>query len=89
MSSVWGAAVRDETPKQSFRLPGIKGSLHARAELPSSKSLTNRALIASAVADGGGIASPLDCADTRNLARALETAGWPVRWDSRIEIGQS
>jgi len=56
-------------------------------ELPPSKSLTNRALIAAAVADGGVIVSPLDCDDTRVLAAALAAAGWPVVWRDDIEIG--
>jgi 3-phosphoshikimate 1-carboxyvinyltransferase len=44
-------------------------------------------LVAAAVAGGGSIASPLDCDDTRVLAAALETAGWPVSWDREIEVG--
>jgi len=62
---------------------GLQGSF----ELPPSKSLTNRALIAAAVAGGGVIISPLDCDDTRVLAAALAAAGWPVDWRDDIEIG--
>lgn len=69
-------------------LQGPSRPLRASVELPPSKSLTNRALVAAAIAGGGIVSSPLDCGDTRILARALETAGWPVSWRSRIEIGR-
>ncbi|MEN8163641.1 MAG: 3-phosphoshikimate 1-carboxyvinyltransferase [Acidobacteriota bacterium] len=62
------------------RLPGPSGVLAGRLPVPPSKSLTNRALIAAAVAGGGVIVDPLDCEDTRLLATALETAGWAVEW---------
>ncbi len=68
-------------------LPGPRTGLHGSAELPPSKSLTNRAMIAAAVADGGAIVSPLDCDDTRVLAAALAAAGWPVVWREGIEVG--
>jgi 3-phosphoshikimate 1-carboxyvinyltransferase len=69
-------------------LPAHDGGLRGAVELPTSKSLTNRALVASAVAGGGTIGSPLDCDDTRVLATALHDAGWPVRWKTEIEIGE-
>jgi 3-phosphoshikimate 1-carboxyvinyltransferase len=59
--------------------------------VPSSKSLTNRALVAAAVAGSGTIEQPLDCEDTRLLAQALAAAGWSLTWDeqtARIEVGQ-
>ena len=68
-------------------LPSHRGGLRGTVILPTSKSLTNRALIASAVADGGTIVAPLDCVDTRVLAAALRNAGWPVEWGAEIEIG--
>ncbi len=68
-------------------LPGPRTGLHGSVELPPSKSLTNRALIAAAAAGGGVIVSPLDCDDTRVLAAALAAAGWPVVWREDIEIG--
>ena len=68
-------------------LPGPVADLEGSAELPTSKSLTNRALIAAAAADGGRIARPLDCGDTRLLARALGSAGWPVTWRDDITVG--
>jgi len=70
------------------RLPANRGGLRASISLPTSKSLTNRALIASAVAGGGSVVSPLDCDDTRVLATALGEAGWPVEWGTEVEIGQ-
>jgi len=68
-------------------LPGPLFGVEAAVRVPTSKSLTNRALIASAAADGGCIRRPLDCDDTRLLARALGQAGWPVAWDDEILIG--
>ena len=68
-------------------LPGPKTALRGAVKLPTSKSLTNRALIAAAVADGGTITSPLDCDDTRVLATALSQAGWSVEWGDTIEVG--
>jgi 3-phosphoshikimate 1-carboxyvinyltransferase len=72
----------------SVILPAHRGGLEGSVTLPTSKSLTNRALIASAVAGGGTIVSPLDCDDTRVLAAALLDAGWPVEWNNEIEIGE-
>jgi 3-phosphoshikimate 1-carboxyvinyltransferase len=69
-------------------LPGPCSELMATVQVPASKSLTNRALLAAAVAGGGRVVDPLDCEDTRLLARALAEAGWPVRWGERtIEVG--
>ena len=65
-----------------------RGGLQGAVTLPTSKSLTNRALIASAVAGGGTIVAPLDCVDTRVLATALGAAGWPLEWGTEIEIGE-
>jgi 3-phosphoshikimate 1-carboxyvinyltransferase len=73
---------------RSVRLPTHRGGLQGTVTLPTSKSLTNRALIASAVAGGGTIMTPLDCVDTRVLAAALTDAGWPVEWGTEIEIGE-
>ena len=63
----------------SRRLPGPVERISATVEVPSSQSLTNRALVAAAAAGGGEIVRPLDCEDTRLLAEALGKAGWPVR----------
>jgi len=69
------------------RLPGPFCELGGAVEVPTSKSLTNRALVVAAAADGGRIRRPLDCEDTRLLAAALEQAGWPLRWGNEIVIG--
>ncbi len=71
----------------SMVLPGPRTSFRSSVTLPTSKSLTNRALIAAAVADGGIVTSPLDCDDTRALAAALTTAGWKVDWGRELEVG--
>lgn len=47
---------------------------------PPSKSDTHRYLIASALADGGHIDSPLDSADTRTTGHALDALGAQVDW---------
>ena len=72
---------------EGLTLPTYRGGLRGTITLPTSKSLTNRALIASAVADGGAIVAPLDCADTRILAAGLRAAGWPIEWGAEIQIG--
>ena len=69
-------------------LPAHPSALRGMVALPTSKSLTNRALVAAAVANGGTIVSPLDCDDTRFLASALARAGWRLDWGTEIEIGE-
>jgi 3-phosphoshikimate 1-carboxyvinyltransferase len=63
-------------------LSGVSG----RVEVPGSKSLTNRALVAAAVAGGGVIEHPLRCDDTVLLADALASCGWPVEWGESIRV---
>ncbi len=67
-------------------LTGPVTRIDATVRVPGSKSLTNRALVAAAVAGGGVIRAPLDCDDTRVLAAALQTAGWGIRWRDRIHV---
>ncbi len=70
-------------------LRGPAGPLAGRMPVPSSKSLTNRALIVAAAARGGMVFDALDCGDTRILAEALATAGWAVDWrGTTITIGR-
>jgi len=69
-------------------LPGPRSDLRSTVDLPPSKSLTNRALVAAAAAGGGTVVSPLDCGDTRILAAALAEAGWRVEWHEDIEVGE-
>ncbi|MCD4750502.1 MAG: 3-phosphoshikimate 1-carboxyvinyltransferase [Thermoanaerobaculales bacterium] len=69
-------------------LHGPVADLGGSMQVPTSKSLTNRALIAAAVAGGGTVLEPLDCEDTRLLAQALSEAGWPVQWTAgKIQVG--
>lgn len=70
------------------RLSGPIRGIDAAVDVPTSKSLTNRALIAAAASDGGRVLRPLDCDDTRLLAGALHQAGWPVNWDEAITVGR-
>ena len=65
-------------------LPGPGGPLAAKAEVPPSKSATNRALAVCAAAGGGEVLGPLDSDDTRVLAAALAEAGWPVSWQDGL-----
>lgn len=73
---------------QARTLAGPIDRIEGRVRVPTSKSLSNRALIAAAVAEGAEILDPLDCEDTRLLANALERSGWPLEWSSdRILVG--
>lgn len=69
-------------------LPGPTGAVAAAVTVPPSKSLTNRALIGCAVANGGVVREPLDSDDTRVLAGALRDAGWAVDWSDVIRVGE-
>ena len=61
-----------------------RGRLSGRVRLPGSKSLTNRALLAAALAPGRSeLVAPLDCDDTRVLAEALERLGAAIRRGAR------
>jgi len=66
------------------RLP--RGRLEGELRVPGSKSLTNRALVAAALAPGRSeVVAPLDADDTRALAAALRALGAevelrPDRW---------
>ena len=70
------------------RLPGPSGELSGRVRVPGSKSITNRGLIAAAVAGGGVLHTPLDGDDTRRLARSLDRAGWSVTWEEELRVGE-
>lgn len=65
-----------------MRLPS--GRLAGRVRIPGSKSLTNRALVAAALAPGRSeLVDPLDCDDTRVLSEALGRLGATVRRGAR------
>lgn len=77
-----------DEPQRNLLLPRRDAPIHGCFEVPTSKSLTNRALVAAAVAGGGHLTAPLDCEDTRLLAAALAEAGWDLEWsDGRIVVG--
>jgi len=58
------------------------GRLEGRFRVPGSKSVTNRALLASACADGEStLLNPLDSSDTRALAAALRQLGAKVLFE--------
>ena len=75
-------------------LPLADGPLKARIQVPSSKSVTHRALVAAALAEGDSeIVQPLDARDTRATLSGLEALGIPVstvagRWTVRGQGGR-
>ncbi len=63
-------------PGQDWPVPAATGPVHAVVTLPGSKSITNRALILAALADGPGlIRRPLRARDTLLMAAALRELG--------------
>ena len=75
-------------------LPSADRPLDARIRAPSSKSVTHRALVAAALAEGDSeIVRPLDARDTRATLSGLEALGIPVstaagRWTVRGQGGR-
>ncbi len=74
----------------SYVVPTAAAPLDAIVRPPGSKSLTNRALLCAALADGpSSLVGALDSEDTRVMADALKQLGIDVRphWDAqRIEL---
>jgi 3-phosphoshikimate 1-carboxyvinyltransferase len=71
--------VTTSTHEQPWRAPVATGPLSAVVALPGSKSLTNRALVLAALADGRSvIRRPLRSRDTLLMASALRVLGVPV-----------
>lgn len=65
-----------ETPDGPWRAPRAEGPLSATLNVPGSKSLTNRELILSALAEGPSVLkSPLHSRDTELMAEALRELG--------------
>lgn len=57
------------------------GSLRATLEIPADKSISHRALIFNAIADGPAtVERILDSEDVRSTARCLESLGVPIDW---------
>jgi 3-phosphoshikimate 1-carboxyvinyltransferase len=83
------AAERRPASDGAWPAPAATGPVRALLRLPSSKSITNRALILAALADGPAtITSPLRARDTELMASALRAlgtviedipGGWAVR----------
>src|SRR5437667_12501210 len=88
-----------------WRAPAAAGPVRASVTLPGSKSMTNRALVLAALADGpGAISRPLRARDTLLMARALTAlgaridTGGPGIWrvapgrpagDTRVDVGNA
>ncbi len=74
----------------SIRLKPAPGPLDARVTIPGSKSLTNRALVAAALAGGTSILSDaLFAEDTRHMIETLRRLGFAIATDprgNRIEV---
>ena len=63
-------------PAGRWPVPAATGPVRARLSVPGSKSMTNRALVLAALADGPGtIAGPLDARDTMLMRAALTALG--------------
>src|SRR5499427_3427471 len=63
--------------------PAAAGPVRASVTLPGSKSMTNRALVLAALADGpGAITRPLHARDTLLMARALTVLGARIDTDT-------
>lgn len=65
----------------------LSGPIHAAARPPGSKSITNRAMICAALAEGRSILTgALDSEDTRVMFEALGTLGIPLSLDPEARI---
>jgi len=68
----------------SLRITPINHSLNATVRVPGSKSLTNRALLIAALADGKThLTNTLFSDDSRYFAKALQTLGFDVQPDEQ------
>jgi 3-phosphoshikimate 1-carboxyvinyltransferase len=69
----------------AYRVIPTSGPLHAVVRVPGSKSLTNRALVAAALADGrSGLTNVLIADDTRHMLDALAALGVALRVDEQV-----
>jgi 3-phosphoshikimate 1-carboxyvinyltransferase len=66
-------------------VPFAPRGLAGRVAIPASKSITQRALVAAALAGAGArVVRPLDAEDPRLLARALGSAGFRLTWGAGV-----
>jgi 3-phosphoshikimate 1-carboxyvinyltransferase len=76
MTSHSAADLADASLATAWHAPAATGPLDATVDVPGSKSLTNRYLVAAALADGPGrLRSPLRSRDTLLMAQALRALG--------------
>ncbi len=98
------AAERPPADTGPWQAPAAAGPVRAQLRLPGSKSMTNRALILAALADGPTlIANPLQARDTLLMAGALQVLCgsieadpegwlfWPTRMDhgAQVDVGNA
>jgi 3-phosphoshikimate 1-carboxyvinyltransferase len=75
-------SIGQDVAVQCWAAPRVRRPVRGRLELPGSKSLTNRALVVAALADGPTrIEAPLRARDTVLMAAALRALGADVRDD--------
>src|SRR6516165_8062787 len=68
--------------------PAATGPVRARLAIPGSKSMTNRALVLAALADGPGtIAGPLHARDTLLMRAALTVLGATITESGQYDSG--
>ncbi|MFI5165072.1 MAG: 3-phosphoshikimate 1-carboxyvinyltransferase [Thermoanaerobaculales bacterium] len=64
-------------------VPSAPGGVHGRIRVPPSKSLTQRAILAAALAGPGSeVHNPLEAEDPRLLVAALQAVGFRLEWGS-------
>ena len=74
------ASTYSPAPRGRWSAPPASGTLSARLSVPGSKSLTNRELVLSAIADGPGlVTAPLHSDDSARMVEALRVLGVGVR----------
>ena len=67
-----------DTYPEQLPLSPVPGPISASVNLPGSKSITNRALLLAALADGESLLrAPLHSDDTLHMAQALRDLGVP------------
>ena len=83
-----GAGERDEADQQGWPAPLVADPVDAVVTVPGSKSITNRALVLAALADGPGvIRRPLHARDTELMVEALRSLGAQIHEvEGRIEV---